>query len=156
MGEPECRTKPDGLRQGRFQFGLRRILWLTFACAVASALARSIGGPTIFKLVVAGYLIFLAAYVGLRLPYIVGRVLRRTPEWDAVRRKREELESLVAEKRRSRPAPTADDPGCGPADASLSTHPPANGVPPVCPAEQTESSRELEPGETQQRAKEKQ
>jgi hypothetical protein len=82
--------------------------------------------------------------------------LRRTPEWDAVRRKREELEALVAEKRRSRPALTGDDPGCGPADASLSSYPHVNGVPPVCPAEQTESSRELEPGETQQRAKEKQ
>lgn len=157
MGEPEHQTKPDGLRRGRFQFGLRRILWLTFACAVASALARSMGGPTIFKLVVAGYLIVLAAYAGLRLPYIVGRVLRRTPEWDAVRQKRKELETLVAEKKRSRPAPPADDPGCGPADEGLHGHPNVNDVEPVHLAEKADSSTELrKPSEAPQQVEEKQ
>ena len=98
----------------RFQFSIRRVLWLTVVCAVACAIARtSLDAPESVRVVVAVYLAALTAYVGLRLPYVCRKILRRTPESDEVRRKRRALETLVDEKRQRR-----DESAAPPADGS--------------------------------------
>ena len=114
MSESADRGAGSGPAPSRFQFSIRRVLWLTAVCAVACAIVRtSLDAPGAVRVVVAVYLAALTAYAGLRLPYVCRKILRRTPEWDAVRRKRRALETLVAEQRQQRDesaAPPAD--GC--------------------------------------------
>ena len=111
MSESTDRGARPGPAPSRFQFSIRRVLWVTAVCAVACAIARSLNAPAALRVVVAVYLLALTAYVGLRLPYVGRKILRRTPEWDEVRRRRRAMETLVAEKRQQRDenaAPPAD------------------------------------------------
>lgn len=80
-----------------FQFGLRAILILTVVCAGIAALASSMAAPVLFRGIVALYLMLLAAYGVLRMPYILRGILRLTPAWKRLHRKRRELEVQAAE-----------------------------------------------------------
>jgi hypothetical protein len=102
MSESAVGGASPGPAPSRFQFSIRRVLWLTAVCAVACALARSLDAPGALRVVVVVYLGALAAYAGLRLPYVGRKILHCTPEWDEVRRKRQALEALVAERRQQR------------------------------------------------------
>ena len=53
-----------------FQFGIRRLLILTIAVAVISAVASRINAPMLFQTVVAAYFIFLIGWAVMRVPSI--------------------------------------------------------------------------------------
>jgi hypothetical protein len=91
--ESEQQEKP-------FQFGIRSVLVLTTVCAVAAAITGSMQVPIIFQVVVVVYLMLMATYAVLRLPYVGRKVLQDIAELKRIRRQRSELEGFVADKRR--------------------------------------------------------
>jgi len=58
---------------GQFQFGIGRLLVLTTAVAGISALSVRIDVPWLFQSVVAGYFMFLAVWIIVRVPSLYGR-----------------------------------------------------------------------------------
>jgi hypothetical protein len=84
----------------RWQFGLRGMFVLTTVCAVLASLVAATRGSTAAKMVLVLYLMAMAAYIILRLPYKSRGFLRRTPAWDRLRRQRAELEAMTAEMKR--------------------------------------------------------
>jgi len=88
-------------RPGRepWQFTIRSMLVLTAVSAVAASLAASMRMPRACRLVVAVYLMALAAYAVLRLPYCLRGMMRQTPGWEHLRRQRAELEKMTREKK---------------------------------------------------------
>ncbi|MCY2994781.1 MAG: hypothetical protein NTY19_44005, partial [Planctomycetota bacterium] len=91
-------TPNDGpaTQQPRFQFGIRSVLVLTTVCAVAAAIAGSMQVPIAVQVVVALYLIVLATYAVLRLPYICRRILQGIAGLKRLRRQRSDLEAIVS------------------------------------------------------------
>ena len=87
--EPNNQRPPDRVP---FQFGLGRLFVLMTAYAGLLAVVASMNAPVWFRLGVALYLMFMAAYVILRIPHIY-RVWKRTG------RRREELEALLCQTR---------------------------------------------------------
>jgi hypothetical protein len=79
-----------------FQFGIRSVLLLTTVCAVAAAIAASMRVSIVFQVVVAFWLILMATYAVLRLPYTCRGILRGRKR---IRQQRADLEVMVAEKR---------------------------------------------------------
>jgi hypothetical protein len=86
-------------KQGRFQFGIRAMLVLTVVSAAAAATAGSLNAPAVVRVVVAVYLMSLAAYAVLRLPFVCRRIRGSIREWDRLRRQRVELETAVQKMR---------------------------------------------------------
>jgi hypothetical protein len=84
----------------RFQFSLRSLFILTTVSALLAALVSTIPLPDIFKIVFLFYVLFMAAYLILRLPFLARGILRKTPAWEKLRQERAELERLVDEKRK--------------------------------------------------------
>jgi hypothetical protein len=83
----------------RFQFSLRNLMILTTVGAVLAACVSMLELPDIAKFIFLAYLLFLATYIFLRLPFLLRGILKKTPEWERLRREREELERLIREKR---------------------------------------------------------
>ncbi len=83
-------------QQPRFQFGIRSVLVLTTVCAAAAAIACSMPVPIAVQVVVAGFLILMAAYAVLRLPYICRRILQGIAGLKRLRRQRSDLEAIVS------------------------------------------------------------
>ena len=84
----------------RFQFSIRQMLVLTTVSAAAAAMASSIHAPDVCRGIVAAYLILMAAYAVLRLPYMCRGIMRRTPRWDRIRRQRSDLEAMALNMKR--------------------------------------------------------
>lgn len=94
-----------------FQFGIRSVLVLTTACAMAAAIAGSLRVPIAVQGVVAVYLMLMATYAVLRLPYICRKILQDIAELKRIRRQRSDLVGMVVEKQREiRQAKSATDP----------------------------------------------
>jgi len=100
MTETRELSQAEEVERERFQFGLGRILVLTTVSAVAAAIAASMEAPLVFQAIVAGYLILMATYIVLRLPAACRGIMRRTPQWERLRRRRSDLEATVLRMKR--------------------------------------------------------
>jgi hypothetical protein len=100
MAETQDPNEATAVRKEPFQFSIRQMLVLTAVSAMAAALASSMHASAVFKCIVAFYLILLAAYVVLRLPYVWRGIVRKTPAWDRFRRHRSELEAMALKMKR--------------------------------------------------------
>jgi type II secretory pathway component PulM len=70
---------------------------LTTVCAAAAAIARSMRVPIVFQVVVFFWLMLIAFFTVLRLPYICRRIFQVQ---NRLRQQRADLEAMVSEKRR--------------------------------------------------------
>ena len=100
MLDPQHQDASGPARNERFQFGLRRLLVLTTICTVAAALAGSLGGPVAGRFAAALFLMSIAAYVVLRLPYVCRRLVRAIRERQRIARHRLDLAALAAQRKR--------------------------------------------------------
>jgi uncharacterized membrane protein YfcA len=66
--------------------------------AVIASGVTAIPLPDGFKIVFLLYLLFMAAYLMLRLPFLMRGIFRKTPGWEKLRREREDLAQMVKEK----------------------------------------------------------
>jgi hypothetical protein len=82
-----------------FQFSIRQMFLLTTVCALAAGFAGSIGAPTICRVVLAFYLMSMAAYVVLRLPFICRELMKLQTRRERIRVHRKELEAMIRERR---------------------------------------------------------
>ena len=90
------------------QFSILQMLVLMTLSALIASYAASLNMPG--ETLVAIYFILMAAYIVLRLPYHCRGILRKTPEWDQIRRHRSDLEAMVSDlKRQIEQARTADE-----------------------------------------------
>ena len=97
MAEPDVPGDKAAQKEPPFQFGIRSVLVLTTVCAVAAAIAASMRVPIVLQVVVAFWLMLMATYAVLRLPYTCRRILRGRRR---IRQQRSDLEATVSEKRR--------------------------------------------------------
>lgn len=67
------------------------------------AAARALRAPLMFQTVIALYLGSLAVYAVFRLPWMYRVLMRQTPRWRRLKRRRKELEEEVADATRHRP-----------------------------------------------------
>lgn len=98
--QPQDARQPRPPVRERFQFGLRGLIILLTVGAVLAGWVSMMPLPDIAKFVFLGYFLFMAAYIVLRLPFLMRGMLRKTPAWDQLRRDREELARMVSEKRK--------------------------------------------------------
>lgn len=90
-------TSDESVQQERpFQFRIRSLLVLTTVCAVAAAIAKSLQVPIVSQVVVAVFLMLLAAYAVLRLPFICSRIWQRFGRLKRLRHQRAELQASVS------------------------------------------------------------
>ena len=85
--------------EARFQFSIRQMFLLTTVCALAAGFAGSTGAATICRVVVACYLMSIAAYVVLRLPFICREIVKLQARRERIRLHRKELEAMIWERR---------------------------------------------------------
>ena len=100
MLDPQHQDASGPAENERFQFGLRRLLVLTTVCTVAAALAGSLGGPDAGRVAAALFLMSIAAYVVLRLPYVCRRLVRAIRERQRIARHRLDLAALASQRKR--------------------------------------------------------
>lgn len=84
----------------RFQFSLRSLFLLMVVGALIAACVTAIPLPDGLKIVFLLYFLFMAAYLLLRLPFLLRGIRRKTTGGEKVRRQQAELERLVDEKRK--------------------------------------------------------
>jgi hypothetical protein len=72
-------------------------LVLTTVCAAGAGLAASMKAPLGFQAFVAAYLMLMAAYVVLRVPYLCRRWLGAHGRGKQIRRRRDELKAFAAD-----------------------------------------------------------
>ena len=83
---------------GRFQFSILRLVVLIAACAVVLGWTNRLPGHFLFRLVVGGYLTLIAAWLILRLPYIVQRLLQVNTQRRRILQQRKDLLKTVSSR----------------------------------------------------------
>ncbi len=100
MFDPQHQDATEPPSNERFQFGLRSLLVLTTVCTVAAALAGSLSGPVAGRVAAALFLMSIAAYVVLRLPYVCRRLVRAIRERQRIARHRLDLAAMASQRKR--------------------------------------------------------
>ncbi len=93
----------NGAGEPRFQFSIRQMLLLTAVSALAAGVAGWLGGSsTVCRIVLVCYLILMAAYLVLRLPFVCRQIMGLQTRWEQIRVHRKELEAMIRERRNKR------------------------------------------------------
>jgi amino acid permease len=82
------------------QFSIRRLLLLALLCAIVGATGQVLELPPTGQVIFTFWWMILAAYLVLRLPYVVLAILGRTSRGKRLKAHRAELKEMTARKRR--------------------------------------------------------
>ncbi len=90
----------------RLQFGIRRLLALTFGVAVVMAIVVRVALPAeiygvLIRWILGGYLLFMVAWVVVRGPSVYAKVAGARSRRRDLQQRRDELEQEVVELRRA-------------------------------------------------------
>ena len=98
-----------------FQFGLMSILVLTTVAAVIFAVMRHTHFSSPGNWLFGGYLVLMASYLILRLPFLLRHLFGRSARWRALEQRRDDLAAWARNKASRNEANAEEDP----ADSSV-------------------------------------